>query len=619
MCKIPANIAGILSKLSQLTYHKSSTLQQCFAEKWSSTMTKPSRPSGRKKPDNTNLYRKAGLLLLLTGLLLTGFSISAQAEPVTGVTPRIIGGTNASPDDYPWAVALLRANIGDGFDAQFCGGTLIASRWILTAAHCVNDLSSASEIEVAIGISDLNNIGNADRQTVSNIFIHPAYNAISLNNDIALLELATPSNNTVLTIANNNFIDNIATAELMTIIGWGSVKATTPFAFPNLLQETQIPRFDFAACNTVYSNSLTSNMICAGFTAGGKDTCQGDSGGPILYFNTSNDTYHQTGVTSFGNGCAVANTPGVYTRAANYIDWINTTTSVIALASQHQFGYHGIGRSTSTTLTLYNYSGADITVSAASLDNPENFTLLSESCTGTIIANNDSCSITLQFQATNAGTHLATLSVDFGTGNPTLTTAISGIGLATINATDLDETPTRPWYSENAASWLSASMSNSTGGTAMRSGNISDSQNTVLLAYFTGPDTLGFRWKSSTEQGPDLLKLYINGVLSDTISGNQDWQQRNIPLSAGEHRVAWVYEKNRTVSQFQDTVWLDSINTPFINNPGGSGSVGGGSGGGGGKLSGLFLLLLIVMLVLRKNLYRRPIISSGNKQYMTGA
>jgi len=576
-------------------------------------MTKRTCLPGKKTPDNTGPYHKTGLpLLLMALLLLAGFSTSTQAGPGGNITPRIIGGTDANPDDYPWAAALLQSTVSDGFNAQFCGGTLIARRWVLTAAHCVEALSSASEVEVAIGINNLNNISITDRITINNIFVHPDYDTNSLDNDIALLELATPSNNTVLSIADNSFTDNIATGELMTIIGWGSVKATEPLAFPILLQEVQVPRFDFAACNNIYNDLLTNNMICAGFSAGGKDTCQGDSGGPILYFDTSNDTYYQTGITSFGAGCAVANKPGAYTRTANYIDWINATTSAIALAKQHQFGYHGINRSTSTTLTLYNYSGAGITVSAVNLDNPANFTLPSQNCTGRIIADNNSCSITLQFQATNAGTHLATLSIDFGTGNPTLNTAISGIGLDTINATDLDETPARPWYSESTFPWLSTSIDDSTGGTAMRSGNINNSQNTVLLAYFTGPDTLDFRWKSSTEQGSDLLKLYINGVLSDSISGNQNWRQRTIPLNTGEHRIAWVYEKNRTVSQFQDTVWLDSINTPFVNNPDGNEE-------GAGKLSGFFLLLLIVMLVLRKSLYRRQTISSDNKPYMADA
>ncbi len=577
-------------------------------------MTKPSCLPGKKAPDNTGLYHKMGLPLLLMALLLAGFSTSTQAEPGGGITPRIIGGTNANPNDYPWAVALLRTKTSNGFDAQFCGGTLIASRWVLTAAHCVKDISSASEIEVAIGINNLNNISNTDRHTVSNIFVHPSYNGtIPLDNDIALLELATPSSNTALNIADNNLTDNIATGELMTIIGWGSIKATTPLAFPNLLQETQIPRFDFAACNTVYNNLLTDNMICAGFDAGGKDTCQGDSGGPILYFNTSDSTYYQTGVTSFGNGCAVANTPGVYTRTANYLDWIINTMS-ITLTGQRQFSYHGINRSVSTTLTLNNNSGADITVSAVNLNNPTNFTLLSQNCTDTTIVNDSSCSITLQFQVTNVGTHLATLSVDFGTGNLSINTTISGTGLATVNATGLDETPARLWYSGDNANWLNSFTNNSNGGTAMRSGNIGNNQNTALLAYFTGPDILSFRWKSSTQHGFDLLKLYINDVLIDTISGNQDWQQHNIALSPGEQRIVWVYEKDSTISEFQDTVWLDSINTPFVNNPGSGGSI--GDEEGGGKLSGLFLLLLTVMLILRKNLYRRQTISSDNKRCM---
>ena len=574
-------------------------------------MTKHSR-----FPNNTRLHHKVSLTLLLIALLLAGFAVSAQAKPVSDITPRIIGGTDTDPNDYPWATALLFADITtSGFDAQFCGGTLIASHWVLTAAHCVNHFSSASEIEVAIGINDLDNINNSDRKIVQNIFIHPAYDTTSLDNDIALLELATPSNNAVLAIADNNLTDNIAIGELMTIIGWGATTAPPPPqtpSYPNLLQETQIPRFDFNACNTIYNSSLTSNMLCAGFAAGEKDTCQGDSGGPMLYFNTSNDTYYQTGVTSFGNGCAEANNPGVYTRAANYLDWINNTMPTPQLVGQHQLGYHGVNRSTSTTLTLHNDSNAGITVSAINLSNPANFTLLSQNCTGTTIVNNDSCSITLQFQTASVGTHLATLDVDFGTGAPSINTTISGTGLATVDATGLDEIPPRPWYSGDDANWFSAFTDNSNGDTTMRSGNIGNNQNTALLAYFTGPDDLSFRWKASTEQGFDLLKLYINDILIDTKSGDQDWQQYNTTLAAGENRVVWVYEKNVAASGLQDTVWLDSVNTPFDNTPDGELS------GGSGKFSELFLLLLAIVLILRKGLHHHRALLLSSKQHIAG-
>jgi len=569
-------------------------------------MTKHSR-----FPNDTRLHHKVCLLLLVTSLF-AGFAISAQAKSASDITTRIIGGADAAPTNYPWATALLYANIGDSLNAQFCGGTLIASHWVLTAAHCIDDLSSASEIEVAIGINDLNNINNADRKTVVNIFMHPNYDTNSQDSDIALLELATPSNSTVLAIADNSLTDNIATGELMTIIGWGSTTPPpqTP-SYPNLLQETQVPRFDFDACNTIYNNTLTSNMVCAGFDAGEKDACQGDSGGPILYFNTSDDTYYQTGITSFGNGCAETNNPGVYTRAANYLEWISNIVAKTLLVGQHQFSYHGINHSTSTTLTLHNYSGADITVSAINFSNPANFTLLSQDCTGTTIINNDSCSITLQFQAANVGTHQATLSIDFGTANPSVNATISGTALTTVNAAGLDEPSARLWYSGDNASWFNVLASNSNGGTAMRSGNIGDNQKTALLSYFTGPDTLDFRWKASTEENFDFLKLYINDVLIDTISGNQDWQQYNTTLDAGENRVVWVYEKDISASGLQDTVWLDSVNTPFDNTPGG------GLSGGGGKFSELFLLLLAIVLILRKCLHHRALLLSS-KQHIAG-
>jgi len=562
-------------------------------------------------PNDRRFHHKVSFPLLLIVLLLAGFTVSAQAKSTSDITTRIIGGTDTDPNDYPWTTALLFANISNGFNAQFCGGTLIASRWVLTAAHCVNDFSSPNEIEVAIGINDLNNINNADRKTVVNIFMHPNYDTNSQDSDIALLELATPSNSTVLAIADNSLTDNIATGELMTIIGWGAT-APPPQApsYPNLLQETQIPQFDFDACNTIYNSDLTNNMICAGFDTGEKDTCQGDSGGPILYFNTSDDTYYQTGITSFGNGCAEADNPGVYTRAANYLDWINDTKST-PLAGQRQFGYHGINRSTSTTLTLHNYFGADITVSAVNFSNPTNFTLLSQNCTGTTIVDNDSCSITLQFQATNAGTHQATLSIDFGTANPSVNATISGTTLAAVNAAGLDESPARLWYSGDNANWFNVPVGNSTGGTAMRSGNIGDNQKTALLSYFTGPDTLDFRWKASTEQDFDFLKLYINDVLIDSISGNQDWQQYNATLDAGENRVVWVYEKDTSANELQDTVWLDSVNTPFDNTPDDELS------GGGGKFSELFLLLIAIVLILRKGLHHRALLLSS-KQHIAG-
>lgn len=574
-----------------------------------------------------HISRRCGLSLLLLLLAVPFFSATAQAKPVNGVTPRIVGGVDASPSAYPWIAALLRSNNANAFSSQFCAGSLIGDRWILTAAHCVNGFTSASEIEVAIGIADLRNISSSDRIPVISILVHPDYDDISSDNDIALLKLATPSSNTVLAIADNTLtnsipVDGTVTADQMTIIGWGDTTASsTPPAtsvFPRLLQEASIPKFDFATCNSIYNNALTSNMICAGFAAGGNDTCQGDSGGPLLYFNPADSSWYQTGVTSFGNGCALANNPGIYTRAANYIVWVNSTMA-ISFPNRYRFGYHGVGRpSAIETLTLRNFSGTAITVSAVTFSNPTNFTLVSDNCsTAGSIADGGSCTVSLQFQATGAGSQLATLTVDFGTGNPSLNTTVSGFGLATINAAALDETPARNWYSGGDARWRTTTIANSNGGTAMRNGNIDDNKGSAILSYFTGPTTLGFRWKASTEQDFDLLKLYVDNRLIDSISGNKDWLQRNIALGAGEHRVVWVYKKDSPVSSLSDTVWLDSINTPFSGNTGNTGSTttnGGFGKSGGGGISTLFLLLLIVTLMFQHRLYYRHKASKVNRQ-----
>lgn len=99
----------------------------------------------------------------------------------------------------------------------------------------------------------------------------------------------------------------------LTVAGWGTTSSGGQ-SLPTNLLKVDVPVIARTTCNSNYgSGRVTAAMFCAGLTQGGKDSCQGDSGGPII--NTSSKI--QLGIVSWGEGCAAAGAPGVYTNLGN--------------------------------------------------------------------------------------------------------------------------------------------------------------------------------------------------------------------------------------------------------------------------------------------------------------
>ena len=104
------------------------------------------------------------------------------------------------------------------------------------------------------------------------------------------------------------------------VSGWGRLSSGGDF--PKQLQQVEVYTRDWDTCNSQYDSRLTSNMLCAGSTAGGSDACQSDSGGPLAAYGTL------IGVVSFGKGCGDRDYPGVYTDVLKYRTWIASITGI---------------------------------------------------------------------------------------------------------------------------------------------------------------------------------------------------------------------------------------------------------------------------------------------------
>jgi secreted trypsin-like serine protease len=255
--------------------------------------------------------RVTAALMAAVALLLTALVQTAAAAPKPD--PRIIGGEPADLGEYPFMVALLYEPInGTDFQKQYCGGSLIDARWVLTAAHCVDFLESPSEIAVAVNRVNLDST-QGTRVAVRDFYIHPDYDPNQLSPDVALIQLARPVNG-VQTIDLADAGDDVfeTAGTLLTVIGWGNTSTQGQSSFPDELRELQVPVVSDADCDFAYSGAVTvETQLCAGER--NVDSCQGDSGGP-LFATTASGEWIQMGIVSWGFKCGKQHFPGVYTE-----------------------------------------------------------------------------------------------------------------------------------------------------------------------------------------------------------------------------------------------------------------------------------------------------------------
>ncbi|KPI97100.1 Serine protease snake [Papilio xuthus] len=228
--------------------------------------------------------------------VLEGFQYQYERSPVK---PHFaIGGRITEPGEFPHMGAVgWKSSTGTWIFK--CGSSLISSKFMLTAAHCSKvsprDSTVANQVPEIVRLGDKNII---DRPAC----LWPRYDTSPLGTKA-------------------------------TLTGWGVIETARLLTSPEL-QAAEVDILNSDVCDSFLKPSCTrlwcgmnETQLCAGKLAGGVDACQGDSGGPLqvkidLPSNSEGAIHYVIGVTSFGIGCARANTPGVYTRVSSFIDWI---------------------------------------------------------------------------------------------------------------------------------------------------------------------------------------------------------------------------------------------------------------------------------------------------------
>jgi len=247
---------------------------------------------------------------------------------------KIVGGKQTEVNEYPWQVGI----VNKGQTSVFCGASLISDRWILSAAHCFHDESSAT-IQVLLGEHDYSSVAESDmlKRNIEKIVDHPNYDKQTSNYDFSLMKLAEPidfsSYPHIRPICLPENDDSDYSNFVSTVTGWGTTSLGGSTS--SKLLEVDVNVLSNSECQNNYaypSSWITDQMLCAIVEGGGKDACQGDSGGPLVSAGAGNgvvagQNYEQIGVVSWGSGCAGADSPGVYSRVTEQLGWITTTTA----------------------------------------------------------------------------------------------------------------------------------------------------------------------------------------------------------------------------------------------------------------------------------------------------
>lgn len=268
----------------------------------------PASPSTTVQPSNPVSSTKSG----------------CGVSKVSLTNKRIVGGNTAEKGEWPWQASIIKSTsvYGRSF-SHTCGGTLISSQWVISAAHCFQSVTNQYQIRVRVGEHSFYvDEGTEDSVIVSNIIVHPSYVHSANKNDIAMIKLSKPVDLTSKYLSTaclpdiSDMDEFYKTSECYTT-GWGKTQGTSGDS--NILQEVQSTLVSQSSCYAKWGYKIDGTKVC--FGNGYKGACQGDSGGPLVC--KKDGLFHLVGVVSYGSkSCVERYVPTVFTNVAAYRSWI---------------------------------------------------------------------------------------------------------------------------------------------------------------------------------------------------------------------------------------------------------------------------------------------------------
>ncbi|XP_015176238.1 PREDICTED: chymotrypsin-1-like [Polistes dominula] len=243
-----------------------------------------------------------------TMFYLAFFVVCLAARAFAEPPERIVGGSRAAVGEFPYQVSIRVGN------QHTCGGTIISSRHILTAAHCVNDWNAPiSFYTVVTGTNSLNYGGEV--HGISSVSVHPSYigsQQTSWINDVAVIALRSPITFNSLQKAIPLLDSEVPNGSLLSLSGWGKIATNGPLS--NALLKTYLYAEDYRVCQQQHTIPIYPSQICA-LNRAGIGACQGDSGGPLTYNGRI------AGIVSWVIPCA-RGIPDVFTKVSAHLNFI---------------------------------------------------------------------------------------------------------------------------------------------------------------------------------------------------------------------------------------------------------------------------------------------------------